>query len=126
MAGQFVDAADKAYDRNVRILHKAVRLTAAFLLLFIGAEIATCELPSSPCSILTIEANGVDHKVAPSKHEASSPTLDDNCICCCAHPVIQPMLAVAPVRLLIPRPSFEKADDPTLFPSTIEHPPQRS
>ena len=110
----------------MRIVQKAFRLTAVFLLLFIGVEIATCELPTSPCSILTIGANGVDHKVASSKYEASSPVLDDNCICCCAHPVIQPMLAMAPVRLVLPRSLPEKADDPTLFPSSIEHPPQLS
>lgn len=116
------------YDSGVSMVTKLFRLTATFLLLFIGVEMATCETPNSPCSILNVQVSGTQgsDQVSPAKHSVSAPELDDNCICCCAHSLVQTTVNLAVVRLALPSYAVQKFPVPLSSPSEIEHPPQLS
>jgi hypothetical protein len=85
-----------------------------FFVFFISAQILTCDLPGSDCSVLSTS----------DKH--LPPSAPDNCICCCAHPLI-----VAPVTPVFAAIIIPVADEPpVLRPISrtleIEHPPQLS
>ena len=115
------------YDEVMGTVSKWFRFTAVMLLLLIGTEIATCELPNSPCSVVGIAAKVLDsgtHKIDVGKQAATNRDSDDDCICCCAHTLVQPTLALLPVRLALPSFTVRSIGTPTLFPSDIEHPPQ--
>ena len=94
---------------------KAFRFTALFLVLYIGVDVLTCELPSSDCSILSSIGKHPPTNQAP-----------DNCICCCAHPLI-----VAQAAFVAPVVTVEASSDvlsvkPISRSQDIEHPPQLS
>ena len=115
------------YDSDMGTVSKWFRFTAVMLLLLIGTEMATCELPNSPCSVVSIAAKVLDsgaHKIDVSRHSATSRDSDDDCICCCAHTLVQASLALLPVRLTLLGFTVRSIGTPILFPSDIERPPQ--
>ncbi len=96
---------------------------AVFLVLFICTQVLTCELPSSDCSVIAILSQH-SRTNAPDKRLPSD--APDNCICCCAHPLV-----VAPVNFVFTATVMSAPDDPpVLRPISrsldIEHPPQLS
>jgi hypothetical protein len=111
------------------MVSKWFRFAAVMLLLLIGTEMATCELPSSPCSVVSTAAKVLTSgtpKIDVSRHSATTPDTDDDCICCCAHTLVQPMLVLSPLRLTLPSFTVRSIGTPILFPSDIERPPQLS
>ena len=102
---------------------KAFRFTAMFFVLFISTQVLTCELPNSDCSVV---ATLSQHRQTntPDNHLPSE--APDNCICCCAHPLV-----VAPVNFVFTATVMPVPDElPVLRPISrsldIEHPPQLS
>lgn len=94
---------------------KAFRFTAMFLILYIGVDVLTCDVPSSECSVVSSIGKH------PPTHQAP-----DNCICCCAHPLI-----VAQLTFVAPAVTVEASTDmlsaqPISRSQDIEHPPQLS
>lgn len=104
-----------SYTLGMGLWSRMFRITAMLLVLYVGVEMLTCELPGSDCSVLS----------ALSKHPpVNSGT--DNCICCCAHSIVTPQVFQA--FTAIETAPFEEAA--ILAPLTrsydIEHPPQNS
>ena len=103
---------------------KAFRLTALFLVLFTAEEMVACEMPSSDCSVLHALDKPSQDKHSPDKR---TPINDnDNCICCCAHTIISPVVfLVAPVTVAVytATTSIALPSSPTI---EIERPPQLS
>jgi hypothetical protein len=83
----------RVYAQSMGIWAKAFRFTALFLVLFTAGELVACEMPGSDCSAL--------HALDKHSPDKQTPVSDnDNCICCCAHPVVTPVVALlAPVTV---------------------------
>ncbi|GAA3771671.1 hypothetical protein GCM10022270_35400 [Terriglobus aquaticus] len=94
---------------------KIFRITAMLLVLYVGVEMLTCELPGSDCSVVS----------ALDKHPPAN-SGSDNCICCCAHTIVTPQIMYAFAAIEVP----PLEEDLVLAPLTrsfdIEHPPQNS
>jgi hypothetical protein len=98
---------------------KAFRLVATFLVLFIAAEVLTCDLlPNFKCSAAQSQ---------PQQDKDQSPDTDnDNCVCCCAHIVVVTPLIFIPKEIVVSALPEEEAKQPVFSPLRIEHPPQLS
>lgn len=85
------------------------------LVLYVGAEVLTCELPGSDCSVLS----------ALDKHPPVNGG-GDNCICCCAHSIVTPQAFYSFTSLETS--PFEEVEvlQPLTHSFDIEHPPQNS
>lgn len=115
-------------------LSKAFRFTAVFLVLFIGVEIVTCEMPGSDCAIVL----AADHQVSTSnasgnlatsvpRDQHSVPDKDcDNCICCCAHTIVVGHVVLLPGAVLTTAYQQDSVENPVSRSTSIEHPPQLS
>ncbi len=134
MVTQTVPFPDGKLESGVAFWSKAFRFVAVFMVLFIGIQVATCELPGSDCAIVF----AADHDVAISSSAGASavglpvdhrsvPDKDcDNCICCCAHSRVEAQISLVPgetqqidcVELVVL--------NPVSRPFVIERPPQLS
>jgi len=94
---------------------KLFRAVAFLLVLYVGVDIVTCDGPGSSCSSFSSQ----------DKHSVPTDS-GDNCICCCAHPVIVPQIAMIASEKIIPTEFVELIQKPIAQPSEIEHPPQLS
>jgi len=101
---------------------KAFRFTALFLVLFTAGEMIACEMPGSDCSAVHALDKPSPDKHSPDKHR-STPD-NDNCICCCAHTIVSPVVFLAaPVTVSVHTSivSISLPSSPTI---KVERPPQ--
>jgi hypothetical protein len=74
----------------MRVWHKAIRVFAAFLILFVTVEVLHCDLfAETNCS------------QTQSQHSQQAPNVPDNCICCCVYAVPIRQIAFIPEQLTV-------------------------
>ena len=126
------------YNLVVKLWSNLFRATAAFMLLFIAVEMVTCELPGSPCAVVSqdlvssVQARSsevpdtVQVKKAVQRIDQTADTDEDNCICCCAHTLVQPALTFAAQPIEATARLAAPTQAPHSRSSDIDHPPQLS
>lgn len=99
----------------MRVWPKAIRVFAAFLVLFVTVEVLHCDLfAETNCS------------QTQSQHSQQAPNVPDNCLCCCVYAVPIRQITFIPEQLIVWAHPQEQIERPILTPSYIDHPPQLS
>jgi hypothetical protein len=106
------------HDTEVGIWSKAFYCTAMFLLLFMAAEVVACDLLHSDNCYISSQF--------PNSDKNSGNASDDSCLCCCQHVAVTQPLVVEPQEIVVPAPSEEMIQQPSVVPFYIDHPPRLS
>jgi len=105
-------------DKPMAVWSRIFRAVALLLVLYVGVQVITCDVPGSDCSAL---ASQREHRGLVSTDSG------DNCICCCAHPAPVELFAFVTLdRISVSAYIAEPLQKPHTRPSEIEHPPQLS
>jgi hypothetical protein len=97
----------------MRVLSRAICCIAAFLVLFVTAEVLHCDFfAETNCS--------------QSQDQQQVPSAPDNCICCCVHAVPIRQIDFIPEQAIVWVHPQEKIERNILTLSDIDRPPQLS
>jgi len=88
------------------------------LLLFVAAQVITCDILHSDDCYASSQVPGHDSN--------QSQPAGDSCVCCCSHITVAAAFVFIPRMVILPAPAHMTVKLPAFDPPSVEHPPQLS